>query len=166
MAEPFRINITSVEWEGSDRRFLLTGGTAAGIDFAHNTTRYMGVAGSATVFAAEASVKADFNLDGKASDFTVYVKTNTLFSVSATITLRKNGVNTALAVSIPAGGGTGIFEDVTDEIALVPGDEIDFAVVVPFDEESPTAKITITHYGMTIQRTGQKVWSGCAVVTV
>jgi len=66
-----------------------------------------------------------FPLSGyKAKNFRVNISSNTIAS-SSTMYFRKNGTNTSLSVSIPA-STTGFFEDLTNEVDLSSGDNINY----------------------------------------
>jgi len=66
--------------------------------------------------------------DGVISGFRVYLESNT-YSASRTIFLRKNGVNTAISLVIPA-GATGVFVS-TDTLAYVATDTFAVAMSAP-----------------------------------
>jgi len=65
---------------------------------------------------------------------------------SVSVTLRKNGVNTTLTVTIPAGTSTAIF-DTTHTVAFAAGDLIDFGVASNFTSTGTDLQISLTLSG-------------------
>lgn len=63
-------------------------------------------------------------IDGHVRDLNVRVRTNTS-NASSVFTLYKNGVATALTVTIPA-GTTGLFSDTTHQVTIAPTDQLHY----------------------------------------
>ena len=64
-----------------------------------------------------------WNKNGGTGRHDVRLINNTINTGTSTFTLRKNGVDTALSVSIPA-GNNGTFTDTTDTVTVGPNDDI------------------------------------------
>ena len=81
----------------------------------------------ASLTESEMQIKArsDFIL----SKLTVRITNNTINSGTSTFTLRKNGVDTALSVSIAA-GANGTFTDTTDSVTVGPDDLISYKFTI------------------------------------
>ena len=105
---------------------LARGVTAVGTTTA-GSTQYWCVANGPFVPAAENQREITSRTAGTYSKLYVRVITNTA-SASSSVTFRKNQAGTAMTLSIPA-ATTGEFEDTTNEVSVVAGDEVAFESV-------------------------------------
>lgn len=101
--------------------------SATAASFSFNTasaTRYFGFIGSlvTTNTADSAALRGYVPVAGTAKNLSVYVATNTR-ATDTVITFLKNGADTGLSVTIPA-GATGQFEDTSNTVSLAAGDEV------------------------------------------
>lgn len=112
----------------SDGRWTGAGTPVDGAGHAFNSTFYICIEDFArTKSSIELDTQSEARADLDAAKMYVYIRSNGLDSAT-TITLRENGANTALAVSIGA-GLTGAFEDLVDTIHIVNTDLINWQVV-------------------------------------
>lgn len=100
---------------------------------------YNGIAEPSTASAfTEADVKTRFRQSGIIRNLYVRVTANARAN-SSTVTMRQNGANTALTVSIGA-TTTGDFEDLTDNISVAADDDINFATTLGINDAVLTLK--------------------------
>jgi hypothetical protein len=110
---------------------LLTGWDTVSELTSATTPRYLSLAGTiqgATTTEARAAneLRASFTV----SHLRAYVSANSLDAGAATITVRKNAGDTAIAASHASGSGAGWIEDVTDDEDFVAADEGNYAFTV------------------------------------
>jgi hypothetical protein len=106
----------------------------AGADIRQGETQYLTVLGMLAVTgsedinpAREDSSKYRIETATTLSHFRVVIGNNTV-NAETTYTLRKNGVNTGLAVTVPA-NAVGAFEDTTHTVDFAPGDYLSYQAV-------------------------------------
>ena len=119
-----KVEFTSVvEMKG----ILETANTGSSADIAANTTTYLPIGGS-SINTTDTNAKRRIR-NGKIliDNLHVYVSTNTV-TADSTVTLRVNGVDTALAVTI-TNATTGLFVDTSDVITAGAVDDINLKVV-------------------------------------
>lgn len=112
---------------------MLSGtGTSSTLAVSFNTTTYLAAAGNGSgVEAAEASTQIYPRVDFAAKELTCYVSANTIATSASTVTIRDNGADSAVTVSIAA-GATGLFSDSTNGAKIHAGvDEICYKIVTP-----------------------------------
>lgn len=121
------IRTASTEYLTTDESFhTLTSQTQA---TAQGLTRYFALGGiNTSSTATETNVSADIDTTVTASNYVVYISTNTL-NVTSVFTVRVNQAASALSISITA-AATGLFED-TDTVSITSGDEMNYEVVNP-----------------------------------
>ncbi len=83
---------------------------------------YRGIGGGGLYSTTEADVVYTMRQSGTFSNLRLYVSANTR-NGACTMTLRKNGADTALVVTVPA-TTTGEFEDTTHSVSVVDGDTV------------------------------------------
>lgn len=88
-------------------------------------TRYWANAGDLTT---EAYRQIDWAVAGTFSNLRVRVTVNAA-TASSSVTLRKNGADTALTLTVGA-GQTGVFEDATNSVSVVAGDDVHNQIIV------------------------------------
>ena len=101
---------------------LILGGQSDGY-FRGPTTDYHRIGSFFLASLNETDVKMKARSDFILSKLAVRITNNTINTGTSTFTLRKNGVDTALSVSIPA-GNNGTFTDTTDTVTVGPNDDI------------------------------------------
>jgi len=112
-------------------KFLATGaGGPTGVtngfaDFYTSPANIMGSGAGNLTFQTEGPAIYQMKTAGTFENFAVYITSNTR-SVDIPIRVRKNGSNTALTVTIPA-GDTGLFEDTTHSFSVVNGDSVTYS---------------------------------------
>lgn len=89
------------------------------------TNNFLGVAGYGTPSFTEVDHEARINTDISISD--LYIKNDTAPASSATLTLRDDGVDTSLSVTIPA-STTGWFSDTVTNVSVASGSDICYYV--------------------------------------
>ncbi len=94
-------------------------------DTAPNFETFLGI--EQGILDTEASVQLNLGAALSLANLVVICSGNT-YTGATSITLRKNGVNTALSVSIPA-TTNGTFQDTTDTVTIISGDLINFRLV-------------------------------------
>lgn len=91
-----------------------------------SSTYYLPVGGITHAFTTEIQAQVPYNTSGVISGLYVYVITNDLGA--STVTLRKNGADTSLTVTVGA-SGTGASEDLTHTVTVAAGDKLSWKVV-------------------------------------
>jgi hypothetical protein len=86
-------------------------------------TAYAAPGGGISFTGTEAYREAIFRESGTISNFFVRVSSNSYSGGDAVVTLRKNGADTAITVTITA-GVSGIFEDTSNTVTVADGDTI------------------------------------------
>lgn len=126
------VNHIGVSFEHSGNYFLFVLAHAPGIAFNSALTRYFPISGqwiSSSSFTSEADCKVRCSIPFIASKLSIRMPTNTLNSGNFTVTVRKNGSDTALQVLIPNGAtDTGVFEDNSNVVNFEVGDDIDYKI--------------------------------------
>ena len=102
---------------------------ATSTTFADNTTRFTAISGAVSNITTEADCKQDIMFDCDLSDYQVLCQQNDVSSAS-TVTLRRNGADTTLSVSI-TGNTTGLFADNTTLSGISATDDMNSTVIVP-----------------------------------
>lgn len=121
-----------IEYETSTDNFITA--TEMSISYTYTAgvagTYYEFLGGNSAQALTEAQSKIKFGIDDyNANSMRVYIITNTR-AVISTVTLRKNGADTALTVSIPA-STTGQFSDTVNSVSLALDDELNLKVYSP-----------------------------------
>jgi hypothetical protein len=112
---------------------------------ARNITRYCGFTGYFDIIQTfNDNYRFDLPLNATASKSGIRVSANAIASAS-TFVLQKNGVDTALSISIGS-TTTGWLEDTTNSVALVRGDLLNFRLTTGTGSGSQT--ITLRSYGV------------------
>jgi len=96
---------------------------------ASNQTRYSSIAGADLFTATEAGAQTPAGFSGTIFGFYIKPASNG-FGDTLVITLRKNGVDTAITVSI-ASASVALASDLAHSISVVPTDLLDFQLVTP-----------------------------------
>lgn len=92
-------------------------------------TDYFQLTGRQTgLVTTESSVQSGISSNGTEQNLTVITSGTQPADGSLVITLRKNGSNTALTVTIPGGSVAGVYTDNTHTVSLVQGDLINYSV--------------------------------------
>jgi hypothetical protein len=105
-------------------------------------TRYAPFVSPTSGFASgEAGTETLVKTSGTVKNMACYVSANAR-TTNTVITLRKNGADTALALTIPA-GTTGLIENVVNTVAVAAGDLINWKIVAGSGTESMTTDISL-----------------------
>jgi hypothetical protein len=123
---------THIEYENSANSFITT--TEMTVSYSYTAsvaaTYYSYLGGTSVQALTEANSKIDFNMaDYNANDMRVYILTNAR-AVISTVTLRKNGADTALTISLPA-STTGLFSNPTNSVHIAENDDLNISVYSP-----------------------------------
>lgn len=136
------VNFIAVGFEHTGNYFLLLNARADGNPSDFNTTRYLNIGGRIVNNSSELAALQRAKIPMRLSKLAIRTDQNNINTGTIVATLRKNSVDTALSVSIPAGaGGVGFFEDTTDTITVDEDDELSVKIVVP--GSSGTVEFTI-----------------------
>jgi hypothetical protein len=92
------------------------------------TTTFAGVAG-AGFNTVEASRTCVSNADTTKARIIVFTTSAQPTTGAMTFTLRQNGVDTAVTVTVPAGGAAGLYDTGTRDLSVATGDRISLKVV-------------------------------------
>lgn len=103
-----------------------TGQTNGFADFYSSIANMMGNGSGFLNITSEPLTYYQMKAVGTFSHMAVYVTSNAR-GVSIPFTLRKNGSDTALAITVPA-GQTGLFEDLTHTVSVVAGDTVTYSI--------------------------------------
>jgi hypothetical protein len=137
--------LLSAEFVTTSRKFPLLIADGAGVAQAFNVTNYFPIAGMIVdPSTTETFQQLPTRLAITLSDLTVLVTANTIATSATTVTVRSNAGNTVLTVSIGA-GATGVFEDLTNTVAIGSTESINYVVVTP----NTSGSITIRNIGVT-----------------
>jgi hypothetical protein len=99
-------------------------------NIADTTVRYSHVSGGVTATTTETESQFKVKAAGTIKNLSIRIATNDTTSGSSLFTLRKNGADTALQISVAAGGSdTGLFEDTSDAVAISVDDLINYSYV-------------------------------------
>lgn len=123
---------THIEYENSADEFITVTESAVAYSYTASVeaTYYAFLAGTSAQALTEAWSKIKFGMDDyNANSMRLYVITNAR-AVISTVTLRKNGADTALTVSIPA-STTGQFSDTVNSVTVTTDDELNLKVYSP-----------------------------------
>lgn len=121
-----------IEYETSSDSFITTTEMTISYSFTANVaaTYYAYLGGTAVQTLSEANSKIDFNLtDYNANNMRLYILTNAR-AVISTVTLRQNGVDTNLMISLPA-STTGHFSHTMSSVSIADGDDLNLKVYSP-----------------------------------
>jgi hypothetical protein len=91
------------------------------------STRFDYISGNCIFASTEVDVQRPIQFIARASLANVYVSANAT-SGNSVFTLRKNGVDTAITITVGA-AATGFFEDTTNTVDFLPTDQVDWKVV-------------------------------------
>lgn len=123
-----------IEYETSSNTFITT--TEMTIAYSYTAsvaaTYYAYLGGTSVQALSESSSKIVFDITSSnynANDMRVYILTNAR-AVISTVTLRKNGADTALAVSIPA-STTGHFSNPTNSVSVAGSPDLNLQIYSP-----------------------------------
>lgn len=97
------------------------------VTVAANTTTFAGVAGAG--FNVEAARTCVSNADTTKARIIVFTTSAQPTTGALTFTLRKNGVDTAVSLTVPAGGSAGLYDTGTLDLSVATGDRISLKVV-------------------------------------
>lgn len=109
---------------------LLAGQGSSGSSVAFNVTTYTPVGGALEVSTTEANSQTYNRFPFLAKELGVMVVTNTIATSATTVTVRKNGADTAMTVSYDA-AQTGMKLDSVNTVIYNPTDTINYKVVTP-----------------------------------
>lgn len=101
---------------------------------------YLNLSGSMISGATENLFQTKCLSDFEFSNMQVRVKANTINSGNTTLLFRKNGADTSLGVTIPA-GNTGLFTDTTDTVIVDEDDLVDYEC----DISGTSGQLTLTY---------------------
>ena len=96
----------------------------------NNTTFYSVVQHPVVTTGSEQATYFRVPHDGVLANYLLDVNANSLVTGTAVCTIRVNGANTAVTISIGP-GATGIFTDYSNSVAISQGDVVTMAVVIP-----------------------------------
>lgn len=130
--------LISVEIETTDNSTLLMTNNA--ISQNSNLTTYYGLMVGASS-STESHYRSDTRINALLSNLSIRVSSNTINTGTSTVTLRKNGANGNLVVSISA-STTGIFEDTTNTDTVLPTDETDYKLTTSGTSGSLNINVT------------------------
>ena len=94
-----------------------------------SSTVYIPVISALEGYSSEVTTQIEFPVAGKLKKLRVQVNTNASSGTNSSITVRKNGVDTALAATLTVGASNFIFQDYTDEVSVAAGDLINYKFV-------------------------------------
>ena len=123
---------THIEYETSSDSFITTTEMTISYSYTANTaaTYYAYLGGTSVQTLSEANSKIDFNLTGyNANNMRLYILTNAR-AVISTVTLRKNGADTNLIISLPA-STTGHFSHTMSSVFITDLDDLNLKVYSP-----------------------------------
>ena len=106
-----------------------------------NLTRFSCLNGALTANATEANIEIPVREAGAFSNLYVFVSANTA-TVTSTVTLRKDLVDTALTLNIGA-NLTGVFENTTNSVSFAATTRAAYEITVPTEAGTNTLTITI-----------------------
>lgn len=107
---------------GSGASFLaFASGTSAGATVLDEATQYLSFA-AASWSASEAARYITIPRAGTLKTFIIKTGTTQPFDGSLILTVRVNGVNTEITITIPTSEGAGTFSDITNTAAVAAGD--------------------------------------------
>lgn len=86
------------------------------------TTKYTSLFGS-VAFGSEVQVHAPWSRAGTFKSMRIYIRVAQGNSGTLVVTLRKNGANTALAVTVPISGAAGVYATTAD-VSIAQGDTV------------------------------------------
>lgn len=104
-----------------------TGCQSIGTAQSLNTTRYITIGGLLSVSTTDVTLAPYYSSIFKNLIFGVAI--NTTSTAATTVTFRRNGSDTVLTTSVPA-GTTGVFQDTTNKVRVNKGDDLNTKVVV------------------------------------
>jgi hypothetical protein len=122
----------SISWLASeilttDGSFVILGECLTAFSPVGATTYYLFLGGNQNTLTTDAGTKTDIPVTGyKCNGLKVNIQTNTVASAS-TVTLRRNGVDAANTITIPA-STTGYYQDDTNETTFDLGDDVNIKV--------------------------------------
>lgn len=138
------VNFMAYSFEYSGNFFPFMIGDGAGYVMASALTRHWGMSGRLTNITNEVNTQCRARIPMNISKLGVRTTANSINTGNITVKLRKNGVDTALAVTIPAGAtGIGLFEDTSNVVAIDPNDLINYQVITP----GASGSVTFTTIG-------------------
>lgn len=111
----------------NSKMLMVLGSTSPDQTFAASTTRYMALCGLLESSTSAVFFQTKVGVATEASDYQFYVSANTVVG-SSTLTLQKNGAAATGTITVP-GLGTGWFQDLSSEDALVSTDELAWQAV-------------------------------------
>lgn len=128
------VSIISALFQADSGTVISRRTTTCGADFIPSTTAYLTLESDYDDSDAngigdtnENHTKLDMQTAGTFNNASVHVETNTI-TTSSTYTLRKNGANTAVTVSIPS-STSGYFDDTSNAVSVVVGDDVNHQFV-------------------------------------
>ncbi len=131
----------TLSFENTGNYFLLLTSQGDGIGQNFNLTRYFAPGGAIFPQSAETFVRPKCRVPFNISKLYVRTTANNLNTGTSTVTLRKNGVDTAIQASIPAGAsGIGAFEDTSHVVSFINTDDLSLKVIT----SGSSGSITLT----------------------
>lgn len=91
---------------------------------AASTTRYVSIQAGGALDSSEANARVYFSMAGTLKNWRLRTTTAQSANNSFVLTVYKNGIAGALAITIAAGAAAGAFSDLTNTIAVGAGDEV------------------------------------------
>lgn len=128
--ESFQYTTVKVEIETSDGSIIIGNGDDAGNTQNSNVTTHYAIGGDTSQDVVEERREVTMRYAGTARNMAIRVATNTIATSPIVITLRKNGEDTALSVSIDA-GATGLLTNLDDSVSFVEGDVLNYQSITP-----------------------------------
>lgn len=101
----------------------------AGLTLTNGATNYLPIAGATALTATEADIKFKLSKRTTFKNLRVYIKTVGVTVGNCVITVRENGSDQTLTITINSGSSTGWLEDITHSFSSVVGDEISIKIV-------------------------------------
>jgi len=92
-------------------------------------TTYISTEGSQALGVTEAQVERKLSQPTVLKNLRVYVSAMTVATGTASLVVRKNGVDTTLKVDLTSGSSTGWLEDTTHSVSCAAGDTISIKLV-------------------------------------
>jgi hypothetical protein len=128
-----------LSFENTGNYFLFLCSQGDGVAFTSNLTRYIAPGGAIVNQTTETNVRPKCRIPFQISKMYVRTSSNSLNTGTSTVTLRKNGADTAIVASIPAGAsGIGAFEDTADTVSFLDTDDISVKLVTSGSSGSMT----------------------------
>lgn len=125
--ETMSVRCMCVDMETTTSKGFLINARTNGFLQTPNTTNYFVVAGNTVTGSTENNRKVKALDTFTLSDLTLVLTGNSL-TASSTLTVRKNGIDTALAITIPA-TTAGVITNSSDSVSFTANDEVSLALV-------------------------------------